>query len=59
MEIDLDLYNKLLKCGTFRASPNTKVMHEKKKVIMDKDTAMVFETGIALGRYMIVLKDML
>ena len=59
MEIDLELYNKLLKCGIFRASPNTKTLHDKKKAVIDKDTGIVFENGVALGRYMIVLRDMM
>ncbi len=59
MEIDLDLYNKLLKCGIFRASPNTKILNDKKKAVIDKDTGLVFENGVALGRYMLLLKEMM
>jgi len=32
MEIDLDLYNKLLKCAIFRASPKARTLYDKKKV---------------------------
>ncbi len=57
MEIDLDLYNKLLKCAIFRASPKTRTIYDKKKVQLDADTIAIFENGVALGRYLVVLKD--
>jgi hypothetical protein len=57
MEIDMDLYNKLLKCAVFRASPKTRLLYEKKKAALDQDTIGVFENGMALGKYLIVLKE--
>lgn len=59
LEIDLELYNKLLRCGIFRASPKVKTLHDKKKVTLDNDTTLLFENGIALGKYLIVLKELL
>lgn len=38
VEIDIELYNKLLKCGIFRANPKTKTIHERKKVMLDSET---------------------
>lgn len=59
VEIDLDLYNKLLKCGIFRANPKTKTIHERKKVMLDMETQGLYENGYALGRYLLILKDLL
>ena len=32
IELDLDFYNKLLKCAIFRANPKIRTMYDKKKV---------------------------
>ncbi len=58
-EIDMELYNKLLKCGIFRASPRVKTNFEKKKTLLDPETAVLFENGVALGKYLLVLRDAL
>jgi hypothetical protein len=55
----MDLYNKLLKCGIFRASPKVKTNFEKKRTLLDPDTTSLFENGVALGKYLIVLRDAL
>jgi len=55
----MDLYNKLLKCGIFRANPRVKNNFEKKKTLLDPDTSAIFENGVALGKYLLVLKDAL
>lgn len=55
----MELYNKLLKCGIFRASPRVKTNFEKKKTQLDPDTSVIFENGVALGKYLLVLKDAL
>lgn len=57
MEIDMELYNKLLKCGIFRANPKVKMNFEKKKTLLDLETNSIIENGVALGKYMLVLKD--
>jgi hypothetical protein len=59
MDIDMELYNKLLKCGIFKANANAKMNHEKKKVSLDLETIAIFDNGTAIARYMIVIKDML
>ena len=55
----MELYNKLLKCGIFRASPRVKTNFEKKKTLLDPETAVLFENGVALGKYLLVLRDAL
>jgi hypothetical protein len=55
----MDLYNKLLRCGIFRASPNIRAFHDKKKVQLDPDTTLLYENGIAFGKYLDVLKTLL
>lgn len=53
----MELYNKLLKCGIFRANPKVKMNFEKKKTLLDPETNSLIENGVALGKYMLVLKD--
>lgn len=55
----MELYNKLLKCGIFRANTKVKTNFEKKKTQLDTDTSILFENGVALGKYLIVLRDAL
>ena len=38
LEVDMDLYNKLLKSGVIRANPNVKINFEKKKALLDLET---------------------
>ena len=55
----MDLYNKLLKCGIFRANPKAKTNFEKKKTLLDAETSSLLENGVALGKYLLVLRDAL
>ena len=55
----MDIYNKLLKCGTFRANPRVKMNFEKKKTLLDPETSAILENGLALGKYLLVLKEAL
>ena len=55
----MEIYNKLLKCGIFKTSPKVKMNFEKKKAILDNETAAMLESGAALGKYLLVLKDAL
>ncbi len=59
MEIEMDLYNKLLKVGILRANPRTKQIFDKKKTILDSDTAQLFENGVSLGKYLAIIKELL
>lgn len=58
-EIDLELYNKLLKCGIIRANTRAKINYEKKKMLLDPETQGLYENGYAFGKYLIVLKELL
>lgn len=55
----MELYNKLLKCGIFRANPRVKTNFEKKRTLLDPETSVIFENGVALGKYLLVLRDAL
>ena len=41
-EIELDLFNRLLKTGVIRANPNIKTLHEKKLVLLDPGSTVKF-----------------
>jgi len=53
----MDLYNKLLKCMVIRATPKIRTLYDKKKVQLDQETIALFENGVALSKYLLVLKD--
>ena len=55
----MDIYNKLLKCGIFKASTKVKINFEKKKALLDIESSSLLENGIALGKYLLVLKEAL
>lgn len=38
-ELELDLFNRLLKTGVIRASPAIKTMHERKTVVLDQQNS--------------------
>jgi len=46
-----------LKVGIFRANPKVRINFEKKRTILDPETGSLFENGVALGKYLIVLRD--
>lgn len=59
MELDLELYSHLIKCGVLEGgmnNPQHKVFLDLRKVMLDKDTSILFENGIAFARYMIYIK---
>lgn len=59
MELDLELYSHLMKSGVLEGginNPSHKVLLDLRKVLLDKDTSMLFENGIAYARYLIYLK---
>ena len=58
-EIELDLFNRLLKTGVIRANPSIKTLHEKKKVLLDGGSTVKFQNGILFANYMLVLKQVL
>ncbi len=59
MELDLELYSHLNKSGVLEGginNPAHKVMLDFRKVMIDKDTSILFENGIAFARYLIYIK---
>lgn len=59
MEIDLEIYSHLAKCGVLEGglnNPSHKIFLDSRKVLMDKDTSILFENGIAVARYLIYIK---
>ena len=58
-EIDIELFNRLLKVGVIRVTPNIKTLHEKKTVVLDAPSTIKFQNGILFATYLIVLKEVL
>lgn len=59
MEVDLEIYSHLIKTGVLEGgfnNPEHKVQLEIRKVLLDKDTSILFENGIAFARYLIYIK---
>ena len=44
-ELDLELFNRLLKTGVIRASPAIKTIHERKIVVLDQLNSQRYLTG--------------
>lgn len=44
-ELDLELFNRLLKTGVIRASPAIKTIHERKMVVLDQLNSQRYLTG--------------
>jgi hypothetical protein len=55
----MDLFNRLLKTSVIRASPETKILHDRKLVILDNNSTARFQNGLLFGSYLIVLKEVL
>lgn len=58
-ELDIELFNRLLKTGVMRANPSIKTLHEKKVVCLDSKSTEQFLNGIVFANYLIVLKEVL
>lgn len=59
MEIDTDIYNKLIKYSVIQSSHNHRILPDKQKVVLDKHSSVFFENGIAFGRFMLVINTLL
>ena len=57
--MDLQLFNRLLKVGIIRASPNIKPDYDKQKVVLDQATTLRYLNGWLFGSYLIVLKSVM
>lgn len=58
-ELDLDLFNRLLKTSVIKASPAIKTIHERKLVLLDQTNSQRFLNGIVFANYLIVLKEVM
>lgn len=58
-ELELELFNRLLKTGVIRASPAIKTIHERKIVVLDQQNSQRYLTGHIFGQYLIVLKEVM
>jgi hypothetical protein len=59
MEIDLEIYSHLVKSGVLEGginNPSHKVFLDLRKVLIDKDTSLLFENGVIISRYLIFIK---
>lgn len=58
-ELELELFNRLLKTGVIRASPAIKTMHERQMVVLDQQNSQRYLTGHIFAQYLIVLKEVM
>ena len=58
-ELELELFNRLLKTGVIKASPAIKTIHESKMVVLDQLNSQRFLTGQIFANYLIVLKEVM
>lgn len=56
-EMDLDLFNRLLKTGVLKANPNIKTMHDQRIAVLDRTSTERYSNGLVLASYLIVLKN--
>ena len=59
MEIEQDLYNKLIAGRIFKTHPMAKVFLERKKVQLDKESCVALENGTAMAKYLQIAKDLM
>lgn len=58
-EIEIGLFNRLLKTGVIRASPGFKTLHDQGRVVLDQASSARFLNGQILANYLAVLKEVL
>lgn len=56
-EIDLSLFNRLIKVSVIRASPSIKTLNDKNKAILDSGTTEKYINGLIFADYLLVLKS--
>lgn len=56
-EIDTDLNYRLIRSGVFK--PQKEKLSKNKRAILDIDSSQLLESGVALAKYLMALKDML
>ena len=58
-EVELQLFNRLLKVGIIRASPNIKPLYDQQKVQLDPATSVRYLNGHIFASYLLVLKQVM
>jgi hypothetical protein len=58
-ELELELFNRLLKTGVIRASPAIKTIHERQIVVLDQSNSQKYLTGHTFAQYLNVLKEVM
>lgn len=58
-EVEISLFNRLLKTGVLRASPGIKTLHDKQLVILDTPQTLRYLNGTMFANYLVVLKEVL
>ena len=56
-EIDLSLFNRLIKVSVIKASPSIKTLNDKNKAILDSGTTEKYINGLIFADYLLVLKS--
>lgn len=55
-EIDLSLFNRLIRVSVIKASPSIKTLNDKNKAILDNGTTEKYINGLIFADYLLVLK---
>ena len=55
MELDLDVYERLCKYGIIKTQSDHKIFYAQNKVVLDPQTSIFFENGVAVGRYLLMV----
>jgi len=58
-EIEIGLFNRLLKTGVIRASPGIKTLHDRGLVVLDQASTARYLNGQIFANYLVVLKEVL
>ena len=58
-EIDIDVHQKLVKAGIIKANAKAKINDQGKKITVDNETSLVIESGVAISRYLVAVKQSL
>ena len=55
-EIDIEVHQKLVKAGIIKANPKAKINDQGKKIMVDNETSLIIESGVALSKYLVAFK---
>ena len=58
-EINIELFNRLLKTNVLKANPNIQTLHDRGIAILDDTSSENYNNGMVFANYLIVLKQVL